>query len=105
METRKVPYQRTIVVCGNVREDGSAACANPSRGEDRGDAILEALKAEAKRLGLKGKIRVARSGCLDLCAKGPNLFIFPDGVWLSGVTLADVPRLVETYLTPPVSAS
>lgn len=88
-----------LVVCCNVREDGREACANPSRGEERGDAILQALRAERKRLNLKTRIRIARSGCLDLCSRGPNVFVFPNNLWLSGVTLADVPRIVETYLS------
>lgn len=92
MEKKGVPYRKTVFVCTNARQDGRVACANPGRG---GDKICEALKEEVKKRGLKGKVRVARSGCLDLCEKGPNLFIYPDGEWRSGVTLQDVPELAE----------
>ena len=92
MEKKSVPYRRTVFVCTNVRTDGRAACANPGRG---GDEICEALKHAVKKAGLKGKVRVARSGCLDLCAQGPNLFLYPEGEWRSGVTLEDVPELVK----------
>lgn len=92
MEEKAVPYVKTVFVCTNVRTDGRAACANPGRG---GDKICEALKADVKRLGLKGRVRVARSGCLDLCAQGPNLFIYPDGVWHSGARPEDVPELLK----------
>ena len=89
---RKIPYEKTVFVCTNVRTDGRQACANPGRG---GDKICEALKEEIKKSGLKGKVRVARSGCLDLCAQGPNLFIYPQGEWHSGVKEADLPSLLK----------
>ena len=92
MKKRPVPYVRTVFVCTNVRADGRVACANPGRG---GAEVCEALKHEVKKAGLKGKVRVARSGCLDLCAQGPNLFIQPEGEWYSGVATADVPELLK----------
>ena len=92
MKSRPVPYRRTVFVCTNVRADGRAACANPGRG---GDRVCEVLKKAVKDAGLKREIRVARSGCLDLCAEGPNVFIQPDGQWASGVSEADVPELLK----------
>jgi (2Fe-2S) ferredoxin len=92
VERKSVPYLKTIFVCTNVRTDGTIACANPGRG---GDKICAVLKEEVKRRGLKGKVRVARSGCLDLCAQGPNLFLYPGGEWRSGVTLDDMPEILK----------
>lgn len=96
MEPRAVPYRRTIFVCTHERADGRSACANP--GKD-GQAICEALKRAVKQAGLKTEIRVARSGCLDLCEKGPNAFVYPEGRWHCGLTLADVPELVKTLVS------
>ena len=92
MERRPIPYRKTVFVCTNVREDGRVACANPGRG---GDDLCAALKDAVKKLGLKGKVRVARSGCLDLCEKGPNVFVLPDGDWYSGVAEKDLPELLR----------
>ncbi len=92
MERKNVPYQKTIFVCTNAREGGRVACGNPGRG---GMELCEALKDSVKRLGLKGKVRVARSGCLDLCEKGPNAFVYPDGQWYSGIGPRDVPELIK----------
>jgi (2Fe-2S) ferredoxin len=47
------------------------------------------------KAGLQGQVRVTRSGCLGLCAHGPNLLIYPQGEWRSGVTPADVPEILE----------
>ena len=96
MDEEAVPFQKTVFVCTNVREGGRAACGNPGRG---GVELCESLKNAVKRLGLKGKVRVARTGCLDLCEKGPNVFVYPDGQWCSAVSEQDVPELLKK-LTP-----
>lgn len=92
MEQRKVPYRKTVFVCTNARADGRIACANPGRG---GAELCARLKEEIKARGLKKEIRIARSGCLDRCAEGPNLFIYPDGEWFSRVGDADVPDILK----------
>ena len=92
MDKRPVPYAKTLFVCIHRRAEGEkTACANP--GKD-GLALAEALKAAVKAAGLKGKVRVAKSGCLDLCEKGPNAFLYPDGDWFCGLSAADAPALV-----------
>ena len=92
MEKKEIPYQKTVFVCTHSRADGKTSCANPGRG---GDLIAAALKEEVKKAGLKGKIRVAKSGCLDLCEQGPNVLIYPSGEWLCGVKLDDIPAVLK----------
>jgi (2Fe-2S) ferredoxin len=92
MKKEPVPYRRTVFVCVNARADGRVACGNPGRG---GVELAQALKDGAKRLGLKGKVRVAKTGCLDLCEKGPNVFIYPDGEWLSDLTPHDAEAILK----------
>lgn len=96
MEKEPVPFQKTVFVCVNVRADGKrVACGDPDRG---GVELCESLKHAVKEKGLKGKVRVAKSGCLDLCERGPNAFVYPSGEWLSGLTEADVPALVDKLI-------
>ncbi len=92
MDKKPVPYKKTVFVCTNARDGGRVACGNPGRG---GLELCESLKHAVKEKGLKDRIRVARSGCLDLCEEGPNAFVYPGGEWLSGVTAADVPGIIE----------
>ena len=90
-----------IFVCANVRE-GEAACANPDRGEDSGLNLVEMLRAEVKNRGLKGKVRIAKSGCMDLCGAGPNIMVFDEkgnSVYYSRVSKNDVPALAEKHLS------
>ena len=91
MLKRPIPYQATVFVCTNTR-DGKVACANPGRG---GAELCAALKEEVKTRGLKSKIRVARSGCLDRCAEGPNIFIYPAGEWYCGARPEDLPEILS----------
>ena len=35
---------------------------------------------------------------MDLCAFGPNLMIWPEGIWYLKVTREDIPAIVDTYL-------
>jgi len=90
MEHGRVPYQKILFVCVNRREPHETCCAH--RGSE---AIAASLKARVKALGLSRAVRVSKSGCQDLCAKGPNVMVFPDDVWYHGVTHEDVERIVQ----------
>ena len=88
MEQSAIPYRKIAFVCVNRREAPEACCAQ--RG---GEAIAEALKGRVKAAGLARHIRVSKSGCQDVCAKGPSVMVFPDGVWYYGVTLDDIDHI------------
>ena len=92
MNSDKLPFSKTLIVCTHSRAEGRVACGNPGRG---GLELCEALKEGVKKSGLKGKVRVARSGCLDLCEKGPNAFFYPDGQWFSGLKPSDADLLLK----------
>lgn len=92
----KVPYQKTVFVCTHSRDDGRISCANPGR---VGAEICSILKKGIKDADLKGKIRIVKSGCLDLCAQGPNLLIYPEGEWRAGVTVEDAKTLLNELKT------
>ena len=81
-----------IFVCCNRREEGhSRGCCNP----DGSNALRDAFKAELKRRDLGPLVRANISGCLDQCELGPTVVIYPQEIWYGGVTLADVPRIIE----------
>jgi (2Fe-2S) ferredoxin len=71
---------------------------SPSCGYSGSEEVVEELRKVCKERNLKGKVRVVRSGCLDLCAFGPNMMIWPEGLWYMKVTKTDVPQIVDTYL-------
>ena len=88
-------FRRHVFVCENRRpaDDPRGSCA--CKGSE---AIRAALKAEIKRRGLKGAVRANAAGCLDACAHGPSMVVYPEGVWYGHVQVADVPEIVERHL-------
>ena len=53
------------------------------------------LRLEVIRRGLDTEILVNNCGTIDLCDIGPNIVVYPDGVIYSGVTVKDIPELVD----------
>ena len=53
-----------------------------------------------KELGLAGpgKIRVNKAGCLDRCADGPVMVVYPEGVWYTMVDVDDVEEIIQSHL-------
>ena len=90
MEQGRVPYQKIVFVCINQREPHEVCCAHRDS-----KMIAAALKARVKALGLSRSVRVSTSGCQDVCAKGPNVMVFPDAVWYYGVTHEDVEPIIQ----------
>ncbi len=88
-------FRYHVFVCENRRPDGDPRGSCAAKGSP---AIREALKAELKKRGLAGVVRANSAGCLDACATGPSVVVYPEGVWYGGVTVADVPEIVESHL-------
>ncbi len=65
---------------------------------DHAPDLVPALKAEVKRRGLEGEVKVVEAGCRGFCSMGPVLLIQPDGTFYVKVQPADVPELVEETL-------
>src|SRR5450759_3279479 len=81
-----------VFVCDQQKHEGVPCCA--ARGSGR---ILEALRCEVNARGLEDEVQVTACGSLGLCEHGPNLVVYPEGVWYSGVTPADVPEIVRSH--------
>ncbi len=88
-------FRHHVFVCENRRDPGDPRGCCAERG---GAAVREALKAELERRGLKAQIRANAAGCLDACAHGPTMVVYPEGVWYGRVRPEDVPEIVERHL-------
>ncbi len=88
MQSAAPAFKKYIFVCENEREQGR--CCAPD-----GTHLRELLKEKVKKGGLSGKVRVSRSGCLDVCDKGPNVLLMPDNVWFQGVREQDLDAIVQ----------
>ena len=88
MESSKPQFRKYIFVCENQREEG--ACCAP-----QGVRLCEILKEAIQKLGLAKKVRVSWSGCLDVCAEGPNVLLMPDNLWFKYVEEKDIPSIID----------
>jgi (2Fe-2S) ferredoxin len=88
-------FEKHVFICTNRREPGNPKGCCAEKGS-------EAVRDEFKRLlherGLKGRIRANAAGCLDQCPRGVSVVVYPEQVWYGGVTVADVPEIVEQHL-------
>ncbi len=60
--------------------------------------LQEALEKELIAKGLQDEIKIVQTGCFGLCALGPIMIIYPEGVFYSRVTVEDIPEIVEEHL-------
>ena len=88
MQTSAPAFRKYIFVCENERAEGR--CCSPE-----GTRLRELLKDQVKRRGLSERIRVSRSGCLDVCSEGPNVLLMPDDLWFKHVDEKDVDAILK----------
>jgi (2Fe-2S) ferredoxin len=88
-------YRYHVFFCTNRRDDGRECCAQCGAAEMRAYA-----KERVKALGLAGPggVRINTAGCLDRCAEGPVMVIYPEGVWYSYVDQEDIDEIISEHL-------
>ncbi|MFQ5451115.1 MAG: ferredoxin [Nitrospinaceae bacterium] len=88
-------FQKHLFICNNQRkpDDPRGCCSG------RGSlSLLDYAKGRVHEMGLKGKVRVNKAGCLDACQYGPSMVIYPDGVWYSPKTKEDMEEILHEHL-------
>jgi len=85
-------FRHHLFVCENERPAGHPrGCC----GAERGGAVRARFKEEIRARGLQGVVRANQAGCLDQCALGVTVVVYPRAVWYGGVTPADVPEILD----------
>jgi (2Fe-2S) ferredoxin/predicted O-methyltransferase YrrM len=85
------PFRFHVYACDQQKAEGAPCCS--ARGSAR---TIDALRRELGKRGLADEVQVTACGSLGLCERGPNLVVYPDGTWYSGVTAEEVPELVQS---------
>ena len=88
-------FRYHVFICENERPEGDPRGSCCARGSE---AVRQAFKEELARRGLKGEVRANGAGCLDACAHGPAVVVYPEGVWYGQVRPEDVAEIVERHL-------
>ena len=61
------------------------------------DKLRGYAREKARQLGIEN-VRFNAAGCLDRCEFGPNMVIYPEGVWYRFESQADIDEILETHL-------
>jgi NADP-reducing hydrogenase subunit HndC len=80
-------YRAHVLVCGGT------GCTSSNS-----EKIISELETQIKAKGLENEVKVVRTGCFGLCAKGPIIVIYPEGSMYTMVKVEDVKEIVEEHL-------
>lgn len=86
----ETPYVCHIFICTFDRAGERESC-----GDKEGVELRAVLKTEIGARGWKKWVRVSQSGCLGKCNLGPNVVIYPQGIWYAHTSLDDVPDIID----------
>jgi (2Fe-2S) ferredoxin len=84
-----------VFVCENRREPGDPKGCCAAKGAE---AVRSRLKELVFEAGLRGRVRINSAGCLDQCAHGVTIVVYPEAVWYGHVTLDDVDELFREHV-------
>ena len=88
-------FQRHVFVCTNERPADHPKGSCKAKG---GVEVRDELKSQLKKIGLSKLVRANNAGCLDQCERGVSVVVYPEQVWYGGVTVDDIPEIVDKHL-------
>ncbi len=88
-------YQRHLFFCDNRRDGGKKCCH-----QGQADEYFAYAKDRLVALGQfgPGKLRLSLSGCMGRCKLGPVLVVYPDAVWYTYQSQADIDEIIDGHL-------
>jgi (2Fe-2S) ferredoxin len=92
---RMPPLERHVFVCQIERDPANPKGCCALKGAA---AVRERLKELTHAAGLRGRVRINEAGCLDQCAHGVTVVVYPEAVWYGHVTLDDVEELFREHV-------
>ena len=88
-------YDIHVFCCINERAPGHPRGSCSARGAQ---ALQAYMKAQGKALGLGSRVRMNKSGCLERCELGPTMVIYPEGVWYTYNSEADIDEILHRHV-------
>ncbi|MCX7682505.1 MAG: NADH-quinone oxidoreductase subunit NuoF [Anaerolineae bacterium] len=72
-------------------------CTSPQCVDKGARTLMKRLQEELAAQGLADEVAVLETPHIGDCANGPEIMVYPDRVHYAGLTLEDLPSLVEEY--------
>jgi (2Fe-2S) ferredoxin len=88
-------FERHVFVCTNERDESAPRGSCAAKGSKD---LRKLLNDKAMAAGLKGRVRINASGCLDQCEHGISVVVYPEQTWYGFVKPEDLNELVESHL-------
>ena len=88
-------YRYHVFFCTNLRDDGSQCCQQYGAQEAR-DYVKQRVKQQGAAIPYK--VRLNSAGCLDRCAKGPVIVVYPEAIWYTYIDHADLDEIIDEHL-------
>jgi (2Fe-2S) ferredoxin len=88
-------FKHHVFFCLNQRDKGEDCCMNKGAEE-----AFDYMKSKVKKLKLNGagSVRINHAGCLDRCAQGPLMVVYPEAVWYTFIDQDDLDEIIESHL-------
>jgi len=87
-------FQNHVFCCTNKREPNHS---RGSCGQKGSEELRDYMKQKIKEAAIPST-RVNNAGCLDRCELGPCIVIYPEGIWYTIKTKADVDEIITSHL-------
>ncbi|MEW5769484.1 MAG: (2Fe-2S) ferredoxin domain-containing protein [Pseudomonadota bacterium] len=87
--------QKHVFVCNQARPQGHprGSCADKGCRE-----VMDEFLYQFQQRQCFDKVQITAAGCIGPCGQGPNVLVYPDAVFYTGVSKADVAAIFDEHL-------
>lgn len=86
------PLRYHVYACTQKKPEGVPSCT-----AEGAEAVLMSLRKQLAEAQLLDQVQVTTCGCLGICERGPNLVVYPEGIWYTQVKPEHIPRIVKEH--------